>query len=106
MILAEQLLLLFLDDEKGHEQAGWGGDPGLAGALLLDLTRLEAIDEEDGKLVAAEAPRSTIPSSPPPTRRSPPTRSAATPRAGSTASRPSSSRSRSGSPAASSSAAC
>ena len=55
MILAEQLLLLFLDDEKGHERASWGGDPGLAGALLLDLTRLEAIADQDGKLVAADA---------------------------------------------------
>jgi hypothetical protein len=52
MILAEQLLLLFLDDAKGTERASWGGDPGLAGALLLDLTRLRALDEEDGKLVA------------------------------------------------------
>jgi hypothetical protein len=56
MILAEQLLLLFLDDDKGSEQAGWGGDPGLAGALLLDLTRLDALDEQDGKLVAVGAP--------------------------------------------------
>lgn len=54
MILAEQLLLLFLDDEKGSEQATLGADPGLAGALLLDLTRLDALDEQDGELVAVD----------------------------------------------------
>jgi hypothetical protein len=52
LILAEELLLLFLDDEKGSDQASWGGDPGLAGALLLDLTRRRAIEEREGKLVA------------------------------------------------------
>jgi hypothetical protein len=52
LILAEELLLLFLDDEKGSDTASWGGDPGLAGALLLDLTRLRALSEVDGKLVA------------------------------------------------------
>jgi hypothetical protein len=52
LILAEELLLLFLDDEKGSDSASWGGDPGLAGAVLLDLTRLHALEEEDGKLVA------------------------------------------------------
>jgi hypothetical protein len=52
LILAEDLLLIFLDDEKGSDQASWGGDPGLAGALLLDLTRAHALDERDGKLVA------------------------------------------------------
>ena len=52
LILAEQLLLLFLDDEKGSDQASWGGDPGLAGAILLDLTAQRAITEDDGKLAA------------------------------------------------------
>ena len=52
LILAEQLLLLFLDDDKGSERASWGGDPGLAGALLLDLTAAGALDERDGKLAA------------------------------------------------------
>jgi hypothetical protein len=52
LILAEELLLLILDDEKGSDTATWGGDPGLAGALLLDLTRLRALTEADGKLVA------------------------------------------------------
>jgi len=52
LIIAEQLLLLFLDDDKGSERASWGGDPGLAGALLLDLTAAGAIGERDGKLVA------------------------------------------------------
>jgi hypothetical protein len=53
LILAEQLLLLFLDDEKGSDQASWGGDPGLAGAILLDLTAERALTEDDGDLVAA-----------------------------------------------------
>jgi hypothetical protein len=53
LILAEQLLLLFLDDETGSDQASWGGDPGLAGAILLDLTAQRALTEDDGKLVAA-----------------------------------------------------
>jgi hypothetical protein len=52
LILAEQLLLLFLDDEKGSDRASWGGDPGLAGAILLDLTAERAIAEDDGKLAA------------------------------------------------------
>jgi Golgi phosphoprotein 3 GPP34 len=52
LILAEQLLLLFLDDEKGSDRASWGGDPGLAGAILLDLTAQGAIAEDDGKLAA------------------------------------------------------
>ena len=43
LILAEELLLLILDDEKGSDRASWGGDPGLAGAILLDLTSHEAI---------------------------------------------------------------
>ena len=53
LILAERLLLLFLDDDKGSDRASWGGDPGIAGAILLDLTRLQAIDSDgEGKLVA------------------------------------------------------
>jgi Golgi phosphoprotein 3 (GPP34) len=53
LILAEQLLLLFLDDEKGSDKATWGGDPGLAGAILLDLTAQQALTvDDDGKLVA------------------------------------------------------
>ena len=52
LILAEQLLLLILDDDKGSDRANWGGDPGLAGAILLDLTRLGALQEADGKLAA------------------------------------------------------
>jgi Golgi phosphoprotein 3 (GPP34) len=52
LILAEQLLLLFLDDEKGSHNATWGGDPGLAGAILLDLTARRALTEQDGDLLA------------------------------------------------------
>jgi Golgi phosphoprotein 3 (GPP34) len=52
LLLAEQLLLLFLDDDRGSDTASWGGDPGLAGALLLDLTAARAVEERDGALVA------------------------------------------------------
>jgi Golgi phosphoprotein 3 (GPP34) len=57
LILAEQLLLLFLDDENGSDQASWGGDPGLAGAILLDLTAQRALTEDDGDLVAVPGAR-------------------------------------------------
>jgi hypothetical protein len=52
LILAEQLLLLLLDDESGADQSIWGQDPGLAGALLLDLAAAGAVYEQDGKLAA------------------------------------------------------
>jgi len=54
LILAEQVLLLALDDEKGSDRPSYGVDPGLSGALLMDLGRLEVVREEDGKIVAAE----------------------------------------------------
>jgi hypothetical protein len=53
LILAEQLLLLLLDDEKGSDQSYWGKDPGLAGAVLLDLATTGAVQQHDGKLAAA-----------------------------------------------------
>jgi hypothetical protein len=43
LLLAEELLLLSLDDEKGSDQAWSGLDPGLAGALLLELTEADAL---------------------------------------------------------------
>ena len=53
--LAEQLLLVALDDEKGADTANWGSgvEAGLAGALLLELTAAGCVTIEDGKLVAA-----------------------------------------------------
>jgi hypothetical protein len=55
LILAEQTLLIALDDEKGRDTTEWGSDPGLAAALLLELGRLELLDlGGDGKIVAAE----------------------------------------------------
>jgi Golgi phosphoprotein 3 (GPP34) len=55
LILAEQTLLIALDDEKGRDTTEWGSDPGLAGALLLDLARLELISvDADGKIVAVD----------------------------------------------------
>jgi hypothetical protein len=55
LILAEQTLLIALDDEKGRDKTQWRSDPGLAGALLLDLARLELVTvEADGKIVAVD----------------------------------------------------
>lgn len=53
LILAEQLLLLALDDEKGRDSTSWGADPGLSAALLLDLARLGLVEAADGKVLAA-----------------------------------------------------
>lgn len=55
MSLAEQLLLVALDDEKGADTANWGGgvEAGLAGALLLELAAAGCVTDEQGKLVAA-----------------------------------------------------
>ena len=56
LILAEQLLLLMLDDEKGTNAALSGGEAGLAGALLVELTAAAAVRvDPDGKLAAATA---------------------------------------------------
>jgi hypothetical protein len=54
MLIAEELLLLLLDDEKGTSDA-WvmAADQGLAGALLLDLLVAERLEERDGKLARA-----------------------------------------------------
>lgn len=54
--LAEALLLVALDDEKGADTANWGGgvEAGLAGALLLELAAADCIREEDGKLVPGD----------------------------------------------------
>ena len=55
LILAEQTLLIALDDDKGRETTQCGSDPGLAGALLLDLARLELVSVgADGKIVAVD----------------------------------------------------
>lgn len=53
LILAEEFLLLALDDEKGPFQLWNGADPALAGALLLDLAAAGAVHVTDGKLAAA-----------------------------------------------------
>jgi hypothetical protein len=52
MLLAEELLLLVLDDEKGSTRGGVGYETGLAGALLLDLVEAELVRESEGGLVA------------------------------------------------------
>jgi len=55
LILAEQKLLIALDDEKGRDTTRWGSDAGLAGALLLDLARLELVNAEAGGTIVALA---------------------------------------------------
>ena len=56
MTLAEALLLVALDDEKGDDTANWGSgiEAGLAGAILLELALAGCVKPEDGKLVAQE----------------------------------------------------
>ena len=55
LTLAEQTLLIALDDEKGRDKTQWGSGPGLAGALLLDLARLELVTvDADRKIVAVD----------------------------------------------------
>ena len=51
LLLVEQTLLLALDDVKGRDTTTWGGSPGLAAALLLDLGRLDLL-RVDGKVLA------------------------------------------------------
>jgi hypothetical protein len=53
MLLAEELLLLLLDDEKGSVRGGFGDDTGLTGALLLDLVESGCVVEHEGALHAA-----------------------------------------------------
>ncbi len=56
LILAEALLLIATDDDSGKDESSWGGDPGLAGALLIDLVRGEHLREEDKRLVPQPTP--------------------------------------------------
>ena len=54
LILAEEFLLIALDDEKGSfKLSGQDAKPGLAGALLLDLAAAGAVHVTDDKLVAS-----------------------------------------------------
>ena len=55
LILAEQTLLIALDDATGRDATQWGSDAGLAGALLLDLARLDLLSAQaDGKILAVD----------------------------------------------------
>jgi hypothetical protein len=60
LLLAEELLLLSLDDEKGSDQTWSSIDGGLAGALLLELTEAGALRLDDDKLV----PGASVPTDP------------------------------------------
>jgi len=62
LLLAEELLLLVLDDDKGRDNT-LGVESGLAGALLLELAAGEWLDEADGKIV----PLAGLPGRPVPT---------------------------------------
>jgi hypothetical protein len=56
LLLAEQVLLLALDDEKGTDRSQRAGEAGLAGALLLDLGERDLVRAgADGRLVAVDA---------------------------------------------------
>jgi hypothetical protein len=56
LTLAEELLLVALDDEKGADTANWGSgvEAGLAGALLLELATAGCVVHERGKLVPSD----------------------------------------------------
>jgi hypothetical protein len=57
LLLAEQVLLLALDDEKGTDTSRWAGEAGLAGALLLDLGERDLLRvDADTTLAAADGP--------------------------------------------------
>lgn len=54
--LAEELLLIALDDEKGVDRTAYGAgvETGLAGAILLELAGGGCVREDDGRLVAVD----------------------------------------------------
>lgn len=56
LTVAEQLLLVALDDEKGADTANWGGgvEAGLAGAILLELSAAGCLTAEGDKLIPAD----------------------------------------------------
>ena len=81
LILAEELLLLTLHDEKGS--TGFTQiDPGLVGALLVDLGRLGALQPEGKELVAVAGSGPEHPVLTRPTQSSPRLPSAAPPSRG------------------------
>jgi hypothetical protein len=57
LLLAEQVLLLALDDEKGYDRSHWAGEAGLAAALLLDLGERDLLRADaDRTLRALDGP--------------------------------------------------
>ncbi|RJK98172.1 GOLPH3/VPS74 family protein [Vallicoccus soli] len=56
LLLAEQALLLALDDATGTQGMTWAGDAGLAAALLLDLGERDLLRVDDGELTAVDGP--------------------------------------------------
>lgn len=57
LLLAEELLLLSLNDEKGSDQTWSGLDPGLSGALLIELTDIGALRVDGDSNLVAGGPR-------------------------------------------------
>ena len=102
LLLCEETLLIALDDDKGRDVSQWGSDPGLAGALLLDLAARDLLDvDAGGDLTALDGPPPVTSCSTRRTPRSATRASAATPAGGSSACRGSSSPCARGSPRAS-----
>jgi hypothetical protein len=60
LLLAEELLLLVLDDEKGNDKT-MSADTGLAGALLLELAAGGWLEDAGGKLVVTASPPAGAP---------------------------------------------
>lgn len=56
LILAEEVLLLAYDDERGKDGTSWGIDAGLAGSLLIDLGEAGCVRVEGKELVATGRP--------------------------------------------------
>jgi hypothetical protein len=56
LLLAEELLLVALDDRKGTDGAAYSSDAALAGALLLDLVEAGHLRESGGRLEPQAGP--------------------------------------------------
>jgi len=61
LLLAEELLLLVLDDGKGHDKTLGGADSGLAGALLIELAARGWLELAAGRLVPTVPPPAVAP---------------------------------------------
>jgi hypothetical protein len=55
LLLAEELLLIAYDDERGRDRSDWGLDAGLAGALLIELADSGHLTQDADHLVPTGA---------------------------------------------------